>query len=207
MQSHDPASSEALDVAREQLSRMRGMTGLYHKRFFADVRFTLLMLVGLFGFGAWAVSEAFLLVPFVALWGAVQTAFDASYLIMARHYARSLERWINRHVGDQVLVAAELEEVYLFPLDSPKVVTVPLRGPFTWFGFVTVFTTVAGLVAAVAGVWAGAETLGAWSSPARFAYLGTLLILAVSSLVVGAWWFVGGVGERRLAGPLQALDR
>lgn len=181
------------------------MTALYHKRFFADVRFVLVLIVGLLAAGYWGVPELFLFVPFVALWGAVQTAFDASYLILARQYAAALERWINRRLGHELLVGGRLEDVYLFPLGSAKIVTIPLRGPMTWFGFVTAFTTVGGLVAAGAGLWAGWSVLTGLSAVATAAYGVTLGVLAASALAVGWWWFVGGTGERRLEEALAPL--
>jgi hypothetical protein len=61
-----------------QLSRMRAMTAMYHRRFFLDVNPTTVLILVLFVVGWWGVEEAFLLVPVVALIGAVQTAFDSS---------------------------------------------------------------------------------------------------------------------------------
>ena len=70
---------------------MRGMTRYYHEQFFSDIRLQVLVTVALFVVGFWEVEGAFLLIPVVALYGAVQTAFDASYLIFARQYAARLE--------------------------------------------------------------------------------------------------------------------
>lgn len=195
-----------LEVAREQLARMRGMNALYHKRFFADVRFVMVMIVGLLAAGYWEIPQLLLVVPFVALWGAVQTAFDASYLIFARHYAASLEAWINRRLGSSVLVGAELEASYLFPLAGRKMVTVPFSGPLTWFNLVTIFTTIGGVIAAVVGVWSGWDTLSGLSMAARLGYWTALIGLTALALGVGWWWFAGGVGERRLAVVLSRLD-
>lgn len=196
-----------LDVAREQLGRMRGMTALYHKRFFADVRFALVAMIGLLALGFWGVAEAFLIVPFVAVWGAVQTSFDASYLIFARQYAAALERWINRRLGEDILLAGALEDAYLFPLGGSKVVTIPLSGPVTWFGFVTAFTTVGGVFAAVVGIWAGWSVLIDLSPVGTVAYGVMLLTMTVGAVGFGWWWFIRGTGERRLETILASLDR
>ncbi|HEX6285870.1 MAG TPA: hypothetical protein VFZ80_00155 [Acidimicrobiia bacterium] len=59
------------------------MTRYYHDRFFADTRYTAFAVLTLSLIGFWGVAEAFLLIPVVALLGANQTAFDASYLFMA----------------------------------------------------------------------------------------------------------------------------
>ena len=185
-------------LAADQLGRMRGMTRYYHQRFFSDIRTATLLSTALLVIGFWEVPEAFLLVPVVALIGACATAFDASYLIFSRHYATRLEDLLNDAVEDQVLVASELEETYLFPLDVPKIVTVPLDGSFTWFGFMTLLYTLIGAVTFAFGLALGLSTLtdhgGGWT----VAYLVALGSITIAALTVGAWWFVGGEGERRL---------
>jgi len=87
---------------------MRGMTRYYHERFFADARFSTAGILALFVIGFWDVPAAFLLVPPLAVLAATQTAFDASYLIQARHYAARLEQYLNTQAGERILVAAEL---------------------------------------------------------------------------------------------------
>jgi len=88
-----------------------------------------------------------LLVPVVALFGATMTAFDASYLLFARHYAARLEADLNAAVGDGTLLAAQIEATYLFPLNERKVVVVAFGSGFTWFGFMTLFITAFGVAA------------------------------------------------------------
>ena len=180
------------------------MTKYYHERFFSDIRSTTVLTLALFVVGWWQVPEAFLLVPAVALVGACTTAFDASYLIFARQYATRLEDELNGATERPVLVASELEDTYLFPLDTRKVVTVPLEGPFTWFGFMTVLYTVVGTATYAFGLALGLGTLtdhgGAWT----VAYLLVLGALTLAALGVGGWWFVGGVGERRLRSVLDS---
>ncbi len=187
-----------LQLAAQQLARMRGMTALYHKRFFADTRFVLLMVLALLAVGFLGAPQLFAAVPLVALLGACQTAFDASYLIFARQYAASLERYLNRQVGEEVLVAARLEDAYLFPLDRRKVVTLAFGEGFSWFGFMTALYTVTGVLAYVTGVVLAVPVLrdeGAeWLAP----YLVVLGVLTAAALGAGLWWFVSGAGERRL---------
>ena len=101
-----------LELAHSQLGRMRGMTRFYHQRFFADVRLTAAAVLTLLVVGAWTVPDAYLLVPVVALLGANQTAFDASYLFMARRYAAALETYINEAMRHNVLIGARIEERY-----------------------------------------------------------------------------------------------
>lgn len=187
-----------VQIAAQQLARMRGMVGLYHKQFFSDVRFTTVVVLVLGGFGFWGVEELFLVVPFIALMGACQTAFDASYLIFARQYAASLETYINDQLGDEVLVASRLESAYLFPLDVPKVVTLAAPPHFTWFGFMTAFYTLIGVGAFVVGLILGLPVASDAGDVWLVSYLGVLAGLTVVALAVGWWWFPAGNGERRL---------
>lgn len=174
------------------------MNRFYHQRFFSDIRFTTISLTLLFVLGAWQIELAYLLIPPLAVMGAVQTAFDASYLIFSRQYSTALERRLNEATRSNVLVAHEMENQYLFPLGSTKVVTFA-PGTFTWFGFMTLFYTAAGVAALVFGLALGWNLLVESGSLWTFTYLVTVGVLLVSSLIAGWWWFVTGVGERRIA--------
>ncbi len=187
-----------VEVASAQLRRMRGMTALYHRQFFTDIFRTTVVGLVLFGVGFWGIDPAFLAIPFVALIGAAQTAFDASYLIFARQYAHSLERFINSEIGRDLLVAHKLEEAYLFPLDATKIVTIPLNWPPTWFGFMTFLYTAIGILTYVAGLVLGIGFLRDATAGWVAGYLLSLGVLTALTLAVGLWWFPGGAGERRL---------
>ncbi len=180
------------------------MTALYHKRFFFDVNVTTVLVIALFVVGWWGVEPAFLLVPVVALMGAVATAFDSSYLIFARWYASYLERYLNDRLGEHIHVGAELEAAYLFELGAPKVVTIPLDGRFTWFSFMTIFYTVIGALAYVFGILLGWDVLLDAAAGLFILYLVGLVGLTFAALATGIWWFVGGEGERRLEQVLEA---
>lgn len=189
-------------LAAQQLTRMRGMVALYHRQFFSDVRFSTAAELSLFALGFWVDARLFLAIPVVALIGANQTAFDASYLIFARHYASALERVLNREVAGGVLVGADLEDSYLFRLNDRKVVTLGFGEGFTWFGWMTAFYSVIGVVSYGYGLVLG---LAAIEGSAEVVYLGILLTLTAVALAVGGWWFVGGQGERRLSRILDNL--
>ena len=186
-----------------QLSRMRSMTAMYHRRFFFDINFTTAVVVALFVIGWWQIPEAFLLVPVIALMGAVATAFDSSYLTFARWYAEYLERYLNEQLGERIHVGSELEATYLFELGTPKIVTIPLDGGFTWFSFVTAFYTLIGALAYGFGLTLGWSTLTDAPTAMLVAYLVGVGGLTIGALIAGVWWFVLGEGERRLASVLE----
>lgn len=191
------------DLAAAQLGRMRGMNAKYHSRFFADIRYSVTAGLALFVAAAALDGRLLALIPLVALIGAAQTAFDASYLIFSRQYATRLERWLNQERGTEVLVANRLEDAYLFPLDKPKVVTLAWGAGFTWFGFMTAFYTMIGASVYTVGLIGGAQQIAASNRLMALIYLVTMGATTLATLGVGWWWFVGGVGERRLR---QILD-
>lgn len=198
---------DPVTLAADQLRRMRGMNRYYHQRFFSDVRFTTTAVAGLFVLGFWNVPLAFLLIPPVALLGATQTAFDASYLIFSRHYSEKLERYLNDEAGKSILVASEMEDRYLFPLNTRKIVTVRFDRDFSWFGYMTLLYTVMGVLAFAFGVALGWHPLFDAGAAWAVAYLAGLGGLVLASLGTGLWWFVGGEGERRLAQVLEDFPR
>lgn len=192
-----------LALAAQQLRRMRGMNARYHDRFFSDIRFTTVASLALLVAGFAVDDRLFLTIPVIALMGAAQSAFDASYLIFSRQYATRLERDLNRMAGREILVAHRLEDAYLFPLDERKVVTLPLSA-MTWFGFMTGFYTLIGIGTYVVGVVLSLRVIedrGAIASGGL--YLVALASLTVLTLVMGLWWFIGGEGERRLKALLD----
>jgi hypothetical protein len=197
---------EGLDpttIAAQQLGRMRGMTRYYHERFFSDIKTSTLGSIVLFLVGWWGVDEAFLLIPVVALIGATMTAFDASYLIFARHYAAKLESDLNEAMGAEVLVAAKLEDSYLFPLNETKLVTASFS-PFSWFSFMTLFFTALGIITFGFGLALGLPVLTDHGSVWLAWYLTLLAVMTWSALFVGWWWFVSGAGEKRLSEILDS---
>lgn len=189
-------------LAAAQLARMRGMVALYHRQFFSDIRFTTALELALFALGFLIDGRLFLTIPFVALIGANQTAFDASYLLFARQYAAALERVLNREVANGVLVAAELEDSYLFRLNDTKIVTLGFGRGFTWFGWMTALYSLIGVISYGYGLVLSLEAV---SGNTELVYLVLLLGMTVASLGIGAWWFVGGEGERRLRAIVDDL--
>jgi hypothetical protein len=182
---------------------MRGMTRYYHERFFSDIRNTTLLVLGLLVIGWAGIEEAFLLVPIAVLLGGNQTAFDASYLHFSRHYAATLESEINAGVRKKVLVGADLEDRYLYPLNERKLVTAHFGSGFSWFGWMTLLYTLTGALALGAGIALGWPVLVTAGNGWPAFYLVAVGAIATGSLVIGRWWFVNGAGEARLREVLE----
>lgn len=187
-----------MSLAAQQLARMRGMTALYHKQFFRDTKFFMVLVLALFAGGLIGDPRLYLAVAPVALLGAAQTAFDAYYLMFARHYAAALERHLNDQAGQEILVAHHIEESYQFPLNTMKVVTLRFGRGFTWFGMMTALYTVVGIAGYVVGIAASGDPLSGLGSSWQLGYYLTVGLATAITLAVGWWWFVAGEGERRL---------
>ncbi len=180
------------------------MNARYHDRFFSDIRFSTVVVLTLLVAGLVVDRWLFLAIPVVALLGATQTAFDASYLIFSRHYATKLEQELNRAIDRDLLIAHRLEHSYLFPLNERKIVTLAGGSGFSWFGFMTAFYTILGGASYLVGVALSLDVIRDERAILYGGiYLVTLAVLTVAALAVGFWWFVGGEGERRLAAILD----
>ena len=103
----------------------------------------------------------------------------------------------------QILVGAELEDRFLFPLAKPKKAAAEPNSGFTWFGWMTFLYTALGALAFTAGVILGWSVLDDAGTGWTTFYLSGLGSLTVGSLAVGSWWFVAGTGERRLREVLE----
>ena len=177
-----------LKVLNDQLIRMRQMNRYYHQQFLTDVRLIMIITIAMLVF----VNElTFYLLPFVALFGAVLLSFHAHYLIFSRNFSQYLEMAINKANGQNTLIAHELENSYFFPIQEKKIVVAGLGSSFSWFSFVTLFITGYGVAIYIYGL------LNINFSDS-FYYTLVLSGITLITLTTGIWWFVLGVGEKRL---------
>ena len=121
-----------------QLRRMRAMNHKYHALFFRQINFwiavnAILLVASLLE----PLRAAIFLVPYLVLYAAVQGAFHFHYIIFARRFARALERKINQLDKSETLIAHQLEEIYLFPLDAPRFVGASFGNLLSFFSAIT----------------------------------------------------------------------
>jgi hypothetical protein len=77
---------DEITILNNQLSRMRSMNKYYHDQFLFDVRILFFFTI-IFHYLALANNTAYMLIPFISLFGSVLLAFHAHYLIFSRNYS------------------------------------------------------------------------------------------------------------------------
>ena len=182
---------DEITILNKQLSRMRSMNKYYHDQFLFDVRILFFFTI-IFHYLALTNNTAYMLIPFVSLFGSVLLSFHAHYLIFSRNYSEFIEIKLNNILGNDVLIAHKLENSYLFPIKDRKIVVAKLGSEFSWFGYVTLFITFIGISSYVYSIVSLLNT-----EISLYYYLFIALITLIT-LIIGIWWFLLGNGEKRL---------
>ena len=182
---------DEITILNNQLSRMRSMNKYYHDQFLFDVRILFFFTI-IFHYLALTNNMAYMLIPFISLFGSVLLAFHAHYLIFSRNYSEFIEIKMNKILGNDVLIAHKLENKYLFPINDRKIVVAKLGSEFTWFGFVTLFITFIGISSYVYSIVRLSNTD---INTNYYIFIGLITLI---TLIIGIWWFLLGNGENRL---------
>ena len=182
---------DEITILNNQLSRMRTMNRYYHDQFLFDVRI-LFFFTLIFHYLALTNNTAYMLIPFISLFGSVLLSFHAHYLIFSRNYSEFIEIKMNKILGNDVLIAHKLENKYLFPINDRKIVVAKLGSEFTWFGYVTLFITFIGISSYVYSI---VKLLNTDINSNYYIFIGLITLI---TLIIGIWWFLLGNGENRL---------
>ncbi len=182
---------DEITILNNQLSRMRSMNKYYHDQFLLDVRILFFFTI-IFHYLALTNNTAYMLIPFLSLFGSVLLAFHAHYLIFSRNYSEFIEIKLNNILGNDVLIAHKLENSYLFPIKDRKIVVAKLGSDFSWFGYVTLFITFIGISSYVYSI------VSLLNSEISLYYYLFIALITLITLIIGIWWFLLGNGEKRL---------
>ena len=118
----------------DQLRRMREMQYAYHKKFFHGLYlFLVLVIVCLL----WDGPVSLALVPLLVITAGTQSCFYLHFVDVARIHARFVEGRLNKVLGKSTLVGSEIEDLYFYPIDVPKVGGFIPTAPFRFFSFFT----------------------------------------------------------------------
>ncbi len=184
-----------------QLHRMRAMNYRYHALFFRYINFWIVAV------GVLLVTSllepfraAILLVPPLVLYAAMHAAFHFHYIVFARRYARALEIKLNQLNGGHALIAHDLEDIYLFPLDAPRFVGLSFGNPLTFFSVITLHYGIGGSLVIVFALYRAWQIIPALA--VNFPPLGLYLPVMGGWIVLNAaylfWYFVFQRDERKL---------
>jgi hypothetical protein len=191
----------AMSLLHSQLRRMRGMNYRYHALFFRQINFWIAVNVVLLVVSLIApLRAAVLLVPPLIVYAAMQGAFHFHYIVFARRFARALEKQLNQMNGKRMLIAYELEDAYLFPLDTPRFVGFSLGSPLSFFSVITLHYGIAGTVLWALALYRSAQLipqLAPGLAPLSF-YVPVTIVWTLANALYLAWYFVGQRDERRI---------
>jgi len=118
----------------EQLRRMREMQYAYHKKFFHGLYLFLVLVVGCL---LWDSAPSLALVPLLVITAGTQSCFYLHFVDFARLHARHLETRLNKVLGKGTFVGSEIENLYFYPIDAPKIGGFVPSAPLRFFSFFT----------------------------------------------------------------------
>lgn len=154
----------------------------YHRKFFHGLYFFLgLVVVCLL----WDSPVSLALIPFLVVTAGTQSCFYLHFVDFARLHARHLEAKLNRVLGKGILVGSEIEDLYFYPLEAPKIGGFVPSAPLRFFSFFTLHWVFLWLGLAGFALWRLLPAMG----PCGFHYLVLLLVWAGIHLAYLAWFF------------------
>ena len=184
----------------EQLRRMREMQYAYHKKFFHGLYlFLVLVIVCLL----WDSPVSLALVPLLVITAGTQSCFYLHFVDFARIHARFVEGCLNKVLGKSTLVGSEIEDLYFYPVDAPKIGGFVPSAPLRFFSFFTLHWTL---------LWIGLATFALWRllpmmGPCGKQYLFLIALWGGLNLAYLAWFFGYRQSHRLMGSALHADSR
>ena len=193
-----PREDLKIHVWMEQLRRMREMQYAYHKKFFHGLYFFLVLVIGCL---LWDSPVSLALVPLLVITAGTQSCFYLHFVDFARLHARFVEGRLNKALGKGTLVGSEIEDLYFYPIDAPKIGGFVPSAPLRFFSFFTLHWVLLWLGLAGFALWRLLPAMG----PCGRNYL---LILAGWAALNFAYlgWFFGYRQSHRLMGSALHAD-
>ena len=177
----------------EQLRRMREMQYAYHKKFFHGLYLFLVLVIGCL---LWDSPVSLALVPLLVITAGTQSCFYLHFVDFARIHARFVEGRLNKTLGKGTLVGSEIEDLYFYPIDAPKIGGFVPSTPLRFFSFFTFHWVVLWLGLAAFALWRLLPMMG----PCGKHYLALLALWAALNFIYLVWFF----GVRNVAKQIQS---
>ena len=166
----------------DQLRRMREMQYAYHKKFFHGLYLFLVLVIGCL---LWDSPITLALVPLLVITAGTQSCFYLHFVDFARIHARFVEQRLNKALGKSTLVGSEIEDLYFYPVDAPKIGGFVPSTPLRFFSFFTFHWVVLWLGLAAFALWRLLPMMG----PCGRHYLWMLGLWASLNFIYLAWFF------------------
>jgi hypothetical protein len=166
----------------EQLRRMREMQYAYHRKFFHGLYIFLILVIACL---LWDSPLSLALVPFLVVTAGTLACFYLHFVDFARLHARHLENRLNRSLGKDTWIGAEIEDLYFYPLERAKVGGFVFSAPFRFFSFFTFHWVLLWLGLAGFAMWRLLPFMG----PCGSAYLLLVALWGGLNLLYLSWFF------------------
>ena len=173
----------------EQLRRMREMQYAYHKKFFHGLYLFLVLVIGCL---LWDSAPSLALVPLLVITAGTQSCFYLHFVDFARLHARHLETRLNKVLGKGTFVGSEIENLYFYPIDAPKVGGFVPSTPLRFFSFFTLHWVALWLGLAAYALWRLLPQMG----PCGSNYLVALGVWGTLNLIYLIFYFYGARENR-----------
>jgi len=184
----------------EQLRRMREMQYAYHRKFFHGLYFFLILVVACL---LWNSPLSLALVPFLVITAGTQSCFYLHFVDFARLHARHLEKQLNQALGKGSFLGSEIEDLYFYPIDAPKIGGFVPSAPLRFFSFFTFHWVVLWLGLATFALWRLLPAMG----PCSRDYLLGLAVWGGLNLAYLAWFFGYRQSHRLMESVFHAESR
>ena len=191
-----PQTDHKIDLWMDQLRRMREMQYAYHKKFFHALYFFLVLVIGCL---LWDSPISLALVPILVITAGTQSCFYLHFVDFARIHARFVEGRLNKILGKASLVGSEIEDLYFYPLDTPKIGGFVPSTPLRFFSFFTFHWVVLWLGLAAFALWRLLPMMGTCGEH----YLGILGLWATLNFIYLAWFFYKARDRHAMASFLK----
>jgi hypothetical protein len=140
------------------------------------------------------------LVPFLVITAGTQSCFYLHFVDFARLHARHLEKQLNQALGKGSFFGSEIEDLYFYPIDAPKIGGFVPSAPLRFFSFFTFHWVLLWLGLAAFALWRLLPSMG----PCGWDYLFILAAWGGLNFAYLAWYF--GV-RRELRRTEQKLEK
>jgi len=191
-----PQIDQKIPLWMDQLRRMREMQYVYHKKFFYGLYLFLVLVIGCL---LWDSPVSLALVPLLVITAGTQSCFYLHFVDFARIHARFVEGRLNKSLGKSTLIGSEIEDLYFYPIDAPKIGGFVPTAPLRFFSFFTLHWVILWLGLAAFALWRLLPMMGL----CRKHYLILIALWATLNFIYLVWFFAKAQDSKSLSSYLK----